>query len=183
MSSTRVSDEHEPFGRPPEPLGFPYEAPLRGVPGALLTVRSDAFDEHAPLPPRLSRPGGNVSPPLAWSGVPDTAEELILLCEDPDAPGDEPFLHWLVTGIDPHTAGVGEGRVPPGAREWPNGFGETGWSGPQPPVGDGPHRYVFRLFAVDAPLDLPAHPDPADVHRALAGHELAGAATVGTFAR
>ncbi|GGK19836.1 PEBP family protein [Pilimelia terevasa] len=164
-------------------VAFPYESPPPGVPGSRLTVRSGAFPDNGALPDHLSRRGGNVSPPLAWDGVPDTAEELILLCEDPDAPGPQPFLHWLVTGIDPRTSGIPEGEVPAGAREWPNGYGETGWGGPQPPVGDGPHRYYFRLIAVDAPLDLPAEPHVDDVERALAGHALAGAATVGMFAR
>ena len=65
-----------------------------------LALRSTAFADHGEIPQRFSRADGNVSPPLEWSGVPDTAEELLLLCEDPDAPGG-PFLHWLVTGIDP----------------------------------------------------------------------------------
>ncbi|HEX5741291.1 MAG TPA: YbhB/YbcL family Raf kinase inhibitor-like protein [Pilimelia sp.] len=148
-----------------------------------LRLRSSAFSDHDLMPLRLSREGGNTSPPLEWDGVPDTAEELVLMCEDPDAPGAAPFLHWLVTGIDPRSRGVAEGQTPPGGREWPNDYGEAGWGGPRPPRGDDPHRYVFRVVAVDEPLALPENPESPDVHRALEGHELAGAVTVGTFAR
>jgi Raf kinase inhibitor-like YbhB/YbcL family protein len=147
-----------------------------------ITLRSPAFSDHELMPERLSRRGGNISPPLQWSDVPDDASELVLLCEDPDAPG-EPFLHWLVTGIDPATGGVGEGEAPASGREWPNDFGAVGWGGPQPPVGDDPHRYFFRLYAVSGPLRLPARPRVGDVPGAVSGQELASGTLVGRFAR
>jgi Raf kinase inhibitor-like YbhB/YbcL family protein len=147
-----------------------------------VTLRSSAFNDHDLMPERLSKLGGNASPPLEWSGVPDDAAELVLLCEDPDA-GAEPFLHWLVTGIDPATSEVAEGRVPPNGREWTNGFGTTGWGGPQPPKGDAPHRYFFHLYAVSEPLDLPAQPRATEVRQAAEKHELASGTLVGTFAR
>jgi Raf kinase inhibitor-like YbhB/YbcL family protein len=147
-----------------------------------IQMRSTGFNDHDLMPDRISRTGGNMSPELEWSGVPDTAEELVLLVEDPDT-GPTPFLHWLVTGIDSAAGGVGEGQVPARGREWPNDFGETGWAGPQPPRGDNPHRYFFRLYAIDQPLDLPERPQVPDVHRALAGRELASGVLVGTFGR
>lgn len=148
-----------------------------------IQLRSQAFNDHALIPERLSRQGGNTSPPLRWEGVPPEAEELVLLCEDPDAPGAEPFLHWLVTGIDPSDGEVAEGSVPSGGREWANGFGEPGWGGPQPPKGDDPHRYFFRLYAVSEPPDLPPDPTAGDVHRAVEKHEVASGNLVGRFAR
>jgi Raf kinase inhibitor-like YbhB/YbcL family protein len=147
-----------------------------------LEMRSSAFNDHDLMPGRLSKPGGNVSPPLQWSGVPGGAEELVLLCEDQDSVG-EPFLHWLVTGIDPAAGGVGEGKTPPGGQEWTNGFGTTGWGGPQPPVGDSPHRYFFRLYAVSRPLDQPDPPLAAEVRRAAEQRQLASGTLVGAFAR
>lgn len=147
-----------------------------------LMLRSSAFNDHDLMPERLSKMGGNVSPPLEWSGVPENTTELILLCEDHDA-GSEPFLHWLVTGIDPVIGGMPEGQTPVGGQEWPNGFGGTGWAGPQPPRGDDPHRYFFRLYAVAGFLDLPTHPHANDVHQATAGHERASGTLVGRFAR
>ena len=109
--------------------------------------------------------------------------ELVLLCEDPDAPA-EPFVHWLVTGIDPAADGVDEGETPAGGREWANGFGERGWGGPQPPVGDQPHHYVFHLYAVADPVRLPTKPSADDVHRQVERASLlASAITVGTYSR
>jgi hypothetical protein len=147
-----------------------------------LSLHSPAFGDRDRMPTHLSRQGGNVSPPLRWSDPPAGTRELVLLCEDPDA-GPEPFLHWLVTGIDPAGGALGEGELPPGGRAWRNGFGGTGWAGPQPPVGDGPHRYVFRLYALSRPPELPSRPGVSDVRRAVAGRELASGTLVGTFAR
>ena len=76
-----------------------------------IMLRSTAFNDHDLIPGRFSRQGGNVSPPLEWSQVPDSAGELVLIVEDPDA-GKTPFLHWLVTGISPGSGGVAEGGVP-----------------------------------------------------------------------
>ncbi|MDO3703332.1 YbhB/YbcL family Raf kinase inhibitor-like protein [Micromonospora sp. C28SCA-DRY-2] len=147
-----------------------------------IMMRSPAFNDHDRLPDRVSRDGGNVSPPLEWSRVPDSAVELVLLVEDPDA-GKTPFLHWLVTGIARNSDGSPEGGVPLGGREWPNGFGELGWGGPQPPRGDDPHRYFFRLYALQRPLELPDAPQVPDVYRALTDKEFASGTMVGTYAR
>ncbi|MFJ8582080.1 YbhB/YbcL family Raf kinase inhibitor-like protein [Micromonospora sp. NPDC093277] len=145
-------------------------------------LRSTAFNDHDMLPGRFSREGGNVSPPLEWSQVPDSAEELILFVEDPDA-GKTPFLHWLVTGISPHSNGVPEGGVPLGGREWPNSFGATGWGGPHPPQHEDPHRYFFRLYALERPLELPDVPQVTDVRQSLTDREIASGTMVGTFYR
>ncbi|MEV0156266.1 YbhB/YbcL family Raf kinase inhibitor-like protein [Micromonospora sp. NPDC050686] len=147
-----------------------------------IMLRSTAFTDHDLLPGRFAQDGGNVSPPLQWSDVPDPAEELVLVVEDPDA-GRAPFLHWLVTGIAPDSTGVAEGAVPQGGREWPNAAGGTGWSGPLPPRGEEAHRYFFRLYAVNRPLELPPSPQAADVHEALAGRELGSGTMVGTYRR
>lgn len=147
-----------------------------------IMLRSTAFNDHDLLPGRFSRDGGNVSPPLEWSQVPDAADELILIVEDPDG-GKTPFLHWLVTGISPRSGGVAEGAVPEGGREWPNSFGTTGWGGPHPPLHEDPHRYFFRLYALERPLDLPEAPQATDVHRALTDKEIASGTMVGTYYR
>lgn len=148
----------------------------------LLYVRSVAFNDHDLMPDRMSRDGGNVSPPLEWSAVPEETTELVLLVEDPDA-GRTPSLHWLVTGIDPTSRGMAEGEVPAGGREWINSYGATGWGGPRPPLGDDPHRYFFRLYAIDRPLNLPERPQVLDVHRAMETREVASGNMVATFGR
>jgi Raf kinase inhibitor-like YbhB/YbcL family protein len=147
-----------------------------------LQLRSSAFSDHDLMPDRLSMLGGNVSPPLSWSGVPADAAELLLVVEDPDAV-QPPFIHWLVLGIDPGTTGVPEGGVPARGRQLPNGFGDTHWTGPRPPKGDPPHRYFFRLYAVDEPIRISQTPTAAEVHEAVSGHERASGTLVGTFGR
>lgn len=149
---------------------------------ASIDLRSPAFSDNDLIPGRHAHDRDNVSPALQWSGVPDGTAELVLLCEDPDAPSGT-FLHWLVTGIEPAATGVAEGQVPRGGREWTNGFGESGWAGPQPPVGDRAHRYFFRLYALPRPVRLPADPGIADVHRAVDDAALASGTTVGLYQR
>ena len=147
-----------------------------------IELRSSAFNDHDLMPERFSRSDGNVSPPLEWSAPPEGTEELVLLCEDAEGrPG--PFLHWLVTGIDPRTTGVAEDHVPEGGQEGPNDWGSTGWDGPQPPKGDEPHRYFFHLYAVAEPLDLGPRPTAEEARRAAERRALASGTMVGLFAR
>jgi Raf kinase inhibitor-like YbhB/YbcL family protein len=147
-----------------------------------MELRSSAFNDHDLMPDRFSRPGGNVSPPLQWSAAPEGTAELVLLCEDPDSAG-EPFLHWLVTEIDPNITEVAEGAPPEGGREWPNGFGFKGWGGPQPAKGDDPHRYFFHLYALGSQLDLREPPSAESARRAAEAREIASGTMVGLFAR
>ena len=114
-----------------------------------MEITSSAFSEGDTVPVRFTCDGDDVSPPLAWSGVPDGAAELRLSIRDPDAPSGT-FTHWLVTGVDPTVSEVREGAVPAGGREQENGFGRAGYGGPCPPPGRGAHRYVFRIEALDA---------------------------------
>ncbi|GAA5196092.1 YbhB/YbcL family Raf kinase inhibitor-like protein [Rugosimonospora acidiphila] len=149
---------------------------------ASIQLDSPAFGNHDEIPARYAHTGENISPPLRWSGLPESATELILLCEDPDAPSTT-FLHWLVTGIDPASNGVSEGQIPRGGQEWPNGFGEPGWGGPQPPPGDPAHRFVFHLYALGQPIQLPDQPSAYDVHRHVDEAAVASGTTVGLFQR
>lgn len=146
-----------------------------------IELRSTAFTDHSPIPARYAHDRDNVSPPLSWSGVPDDAAELLLLCEDPDAPVGT-FVHWLVTGIPPEDGGVDAGE-PPRGHALANGFGERGWGGPQPPVGDGAHRYFFRLYALPEPVSLPGGATAEDVHRVVDKAQLASGTVVGMYQR
>lgn len=156
-------------------------APLAPPPGEI-TLRSPAFGDHDFIPPRFTRAGDNAVPPLQWSRPPSGTVELELLCEDIDAPGGS-FTHWVVTGIPARAFGIENGTVPAGAAEGPNDFRECGWGGPMPPVGDRPHRYVFRLFAVDTPLRLGQATSAERLRAAIEGHEVATGTLVGLFAR
>jgi Raf kinase inhibitor-like YbhB/YbcL family protein len=151
------------------------------MPGEI-ELRSAAFSDHTPIPNRYSYEGGNLSPPLEWDGIPDGTAELVLLCEDPDAPSGT-FTHWVVTNISPSATGVAEGTLPKGATPGRNGFGKLGWGGPRPPVGEDPHRYFFRLCAADAPLRLGEGATAEKVHAALGRHTLAQGTLVGLFSR
>lgn len=148
---------------------------------AELELHSPAFEDHGMMPRRMSARAENLRPPLRWSEPPPGTEQLVLLCEDQDSPG-QPFLHWLVTEIDPSARGTEEGAEPPGGLEWPNQLGTVGWSGPAPPPGDDPHRYVFRLYAMPHPPRLPHRLRSFDVHRALDNEALATGTLVGRFA-
>jgi Raf kinase inhibitor-like YbhB/YbcL family protein len=147
-----------------------------------IELKSAAFTDHTVIPHRYAKDGENVSPPLTWSGVPDGTAELALLCEDPDAPSGN-FVHWLVTGIDPGSGGVGTGETPPGGTPRTNGYREQGWGGPQPPVGDAAHRYFFRLYALPEPLSLPDGATAEEVHRAVDERQLASGTIVGLYQR
>ncbi|MGH3016513.1 MAG: YbhB/YbcL family Raf kinase inhibitor-like protein, partial [Gaiellaceae bacterium] len=107
-------------------------------------LTSEAFASGQPIPQKYSCEGEDVSPPLAWSGVPEGTASLALVVDDPDAQGGT-FTHWLAWGIDPAAGGLGEGEGAP--VEGQNDFGQAGWRGPCPPPGHGPHRYFFRLHA------------------------------------
>jgi Raf kinase inhibitor-like YbhB/YbcL family protein len=144
--------------------------------------RTGAFHDHTLIPSQYSYEGANASPPLEWRGIPKSARELVLLCEDPDAPSGT-FTHWVVTNISPRATGVAEGGIPDGGVLGRNGFGELGWGGPRPPIGDDPHRYFFRLYAADAPLGLAEGATAEQLHHALDGHTLERGTLVGLFGR
>lgn len=132
-----------------------------------IVVSSPAFSYGDEVPQRFTCDGAGVSPALEFAGVPDGTAELALLVEDPDAPGGT-FTHWVMWGINPGQASVGEGEVPAGAVQGTNDFGRLGYGGPCPPPGP-PHRYVFTVFALSGPLDLPAGVSAGNLKRAMAG--------------
>jgi Raf kinase inhibitor-like YbhB/YbcL family protein len=171
---------------PPRPHGERAGGPLGGGGGApdagSIQIRSMAFSGHTMIPDRYSYEGGNTSPPLEWSDVPAGAEELVLVCEDPDAPTGT-FTHWVVTGIPANVTAIEEGALPEGAVAGRNGFDKSGWGGPRPPIGDEPHRYFFRVYAVDRPLALGENATAEEVRAAVDGHVLGSGTLVGLFGR
>jgi Raf kinase inhibitor-like YbhB/YbcL family protein len=148
-----------------------------------LTLRSPAFESGAPIPARFDHERGDLSPALSWEGVPAGTVGLVLLVDDPDAPVEGSFVHWVLYNMDPARQGIAEGEVPAEAAAGANGFGRSGYLGPAPPRGDGPHRYVFRLLAVDEPVSLRGLPSYQDVEAAVTGHTLGEARLVGTYQR
>jgi Raf kinase inhibitor-like YbhB/YbcL family protein len=143
-------------------------------------LNSPAFQDGAAIPEAFSHESGDESPPLMWDGVPDGTRELVVLVDDPDAPIEGSFVHWVCYGIDPQRTALAAGEQPAEARSGENGFGGAGYLGPAPPPGPA-HHYTFRLLALADPLSLDAGATYADVEAACAGHVLAEARLIGTF--
>jgi Raf kinase inhibitor-like YbhB/YbcL family protein len=142
-----------------------------------LTLTSTAFENDSTVPREFTCDGANVSPPLAWTGVPAGTESLVLVVDDPDANG---FVHWIVLDL-PGVDGQLPKDVPAESgtpQQGTNGFGKTGWGGPCPPSGS--HHYRFTLTALSARLGLDGHPDGDAVRAALsaAGSKVIGQATL-----
>ena len=147
-----------------------------------MQLRSPVLSDQATIERKYTCEGGDVSPPLSWSGVPRDARSFTLMVDDPDAPSGD-FLHWMVFDLPATTTELPEGGpLPKGAHTGRNDFGKTGYGGPCPPPGK-PHRYFFRLYALDNTLDLPNNASREDVEHAMEGHILDKAELFGTFGR
>lgn len=145
-----------------------------------IDVTSPAFREGGTIPVEHTCDGDDVPPPLALSGVPAEADEILVVVEDPDAPGGT-FTHWLVWGLPPDLERL-ERPLPEGATEGRNDFDEDGWRGPCPPPEDDEHRYRFHVYALDAPLALRPGASAEDVREALEG-VVADGVLVGRYGR
>jgi Raf kinase inhibitor-like YbhB/YbcL family protein len=148
---------------------------------ALLRLSSPHFRDGEPIPEQFSKDGGNAIPTLEWNAPPEGTVELVILCDDPDTPVGT-WVHWVAAGIDPQTRRI-EGELPAGSVEGGNDFKESGYGGPQPPPGDGVHRYFFHIYALRAPSGLSAGATADDLRRAVVGNELARGVLIGTFER
>jgi hypothetical protein len=153
-----------------------------GLPPAI-EVRSIAFEPNAALPISCSIDGVGAPPPLTWQGAPETSQSIVLICEDPDAPALEPYLHWLVFGM-PGSAVELDAQTQHEYRLGENSKSEAGFTPAAPPPGHGLHHYHFQVFAVDTPLlHLKAGSSRGDVIDAMKGHVLAWGELVGTYQR
>jgi Raf kinase inhibitor-like YbhB/YbcL family protein len=145
-----------------------------------LQLHSPAFAADKPIPVEYTCEGADRSPPLAWSGVPDGAVTLLVTCDDPDAPRGT-FHHWAVFNIPAERDALSAGE--PAPDEAINDFGRRGYGGPCPPRGHRPHRYVFRLAALNGRIDAPAGVRAGEVARLAAPLEIASASFTATFGR
>ena len=143
------------------------------------TLTSSAFADGGRIPRRFTCDGDDERPPLAWDAPPAGTRGLLLVVEDPDAPGGT-FLHELAWGLAPGLRALPAGK--PAPSEGRNGFGTTGWRGPCPPPGP-EHRYVFRLIALDRPVDAAPGAARAEVEPQVAAHALGEARLVGRYGR
>jgi len=164
------------------------EAP--GKPTMEIRLSSTAFAGGQAMPVQYTGDGRNISPPLAWSGLPEGTEQLALIVDDPDAPRPKPWVHWVVYRIPATATGLDEAVAPGpgipglgGAMQGKNTSGSVGYRGPAPPKGHGIHHYHFKLYALDAELDLPAGADKETLLAAMEGHILGRGDLVGTYQR
>jgi Raf kinase inhibitor-like YbhB/YbcL family protein len=149
-------------------------------------VTSSAFTEPLRIPVKYTCDGENMSPPLKWSGVRQDAKSIALISDDPDAPVTT-WVHWVLYGLPPDVTELAEG-VPTtdvlasGARQGINDFKQVGYGGPCPSPGS-PHRYFFKVYALDTEVGLDAGATKSDLLRAMKGHILAEGQLMGTYQR
>ena len=148
-----------------------------------LSTTTFAPGGRIPLP--CTCDGSDFSPDLEWEGAPAGTLSFALVVDDPDAPGGT-WVHWLAYNIPAPAFRLAaklprEAEHPSGLKQGTNSWGRIGYSGPCPPAGE--HRYVFRLHALDAVLDLPGGADRNELEAAMAGHVLDSAELVGTYSR
>jgi Raf kinase inhibitor-like YbhB/YbcL family protein len=152
-----------------------------------LSLTSSAFANGGAIPKHYTCEGADVSPPLAWSGLPAGTKSLALVVDDPDAPDPKApkmtWVHWVLYNIPPMAGGLPEAvspdALPRGAEQGLNDWKRTGYRGPCPPIGR--HRYVHKLYALDAVLADLKTPTKAKLLEAMQGHVLAQAELIGTY--
>ena len=148
-----------------------------------MILKSYSFREGGDIPRTFTCDGTNMSPSLAIEDVPKEVQSLALIMDDPDATRGISFTHWLVWNIPPKTTEFGEGEAPRGAVEGRNDFGSEGYGGPCPPRGAKPHRYMFKLYALDKILDIAKNSGKNGLERAMEGHILEQATLMGMYSR
>lgn len=154
-----------------------------------MSLTSKAFSAGAAIPKLYTCDGTNISPPLAWSGLPPQTKSLALIVDDPDAPDpaapERTWVHWVLYNIPPTTSSLTQGihsaELPRGATQGRNDWARTGYGGPCPPIGR--HRYFHTLYALDAPLPALGAATKAQVLHAMQGHIIGQAELIGLYQR
>jgi Raf kinase inhibitor-like YbhB/YbcL family protein len=147
-----------------------------------IEVHSIAFNDDTDLPISCTADGVGAPPPLAWHGAPEAAKSMVVICEDPDAPALEPFLHWLVYGM-PGVAQELDAQSQHIYRLGKNSRDQVGFTPAAPPAGHGVHHYHFQVFALDTAIELSAAAERDAVIDAMKGHVLGWGELVGTYQR
>ncbi len=143
-----------------------------------MEIMSPAFEDEGLIPGKYTCDGEDVNPPLKIDAVPDGAESLALIMDDPDAPSGT-FVHWVVWNIDPGVSEIEADSVP--GEQGLNSFKKTDYGGPCPPSGT--HRYYFKLYALDTTLDLGSDTTKGKLENAIEGHVIAQTQVMGKYSR
>ncbi len=152
-----------------------------------MLLTSTAFTHNEEIPSLYTCDERDVSPPLAWKDVPETAKSLVLIVDDPDAPDPKApkmtWIHWVLYNIPPNVDNlkqdVTSSDLPLGTLEGMNSWKRTGYGGPCPPIGR--HRYFHKLYALDEVLPDLKNPTKAKLEAQMSGHIIATAELVGTY--
>ncbi len=160
--------------------------PSKGGATMSLKLSSTAFEAGAAIPRKFTCDGPDVSPALAWSELPAGTQSLALIMDDPDAPVGT-WVHWVLYDLPATTRELPENapkqeELSSGARQGRNDFRRVGYGGPCPPPGPA-HRYFFKLYALDAKLNLKPGAAKAEVEKAMQGHILAQGELIGRYKR
>jgi hypothetical protein len=171
-------------------FSFIFLLVCRGGIAMTFSLTSSAFDNGGTIPQKFTADGTDISPALKWSDPPAGTKSFALIMDDPDAPPGT-WVHWVIYDIPPDARGLEEGvekkeTLKNGAKQglvWGvDSFNRVGYFGPSPPPGK-PHRYYFKLYALDAPLNLPPKATKFDLEKAMKGHILAEAQWMGKYGR
>jgi Raf kinase inhibitor-like YbhB/YbcL family protein len=151
-----------------------------------LSITSTAFSEGQPIPQKFTCQGSDISPPLVWTNAPADTKSFALIMDDPDAPVGT-WVHWVLYDLPANTTGLPEDVaktqvIANGAKQGLNTWPRLGYGGPCPPPGK-PHRYFFKLYALDRMLDLKPGATKKDLLKAMEGHVLAEGQLMGTYQR
>ena len=154
--------------------------------GRAMQISTKSFSSGGEVPKRYTCDGADLSPQLAWGDAPAGTQSLALIVDDPDAPRGA-FTHWVAYDLPPRTRELAEdapqaSQLPGGGSQGRNDFGKIGYNGPCPPPGK-PHRYFFRLFALDKTLGLKPGASRKEVESAMQGHVLAQGEVMGRYGR
>ena len=150
-----------------------------------IEIKSTAFKEGEPIPNRYTCTDVNVSPKLQWENIPDAAESIAVICEDPDAHSGT-WSHWVLFNL-PHDCRelpewvMEREELENGARQGMNDFGTVGYRGPCPPGGT--HRYYFKVYALDTRINLPSLIKRQELLDAMEGHILDEGQLMGVYSR
>ena len=152
----------------------------------MFSLTSSDFQNDADIPNRFTCDSADISPELAWTNPPEGARSFALITDDPDAPSGT-FTHWVLFNIPAAAHNLPQNvskvdELPDGSRQGRNGFRKIGYGGPCPPPSK-PHRYFFKLYALDAMLDLKPGATKEEVEQAMHGHVLATAELIGKYHR
>ena len=151
-----------------------------------IIITSTAFEPETAIPKRYTGDCEDISPPLHWSEPPSGTKSIALICDDPDAPRHT-WSHWVLFNLPPTVRELKEGvpttaTLDNGARQGKNDSGDLGYGGPAPPKGK-PHRYYFKLYALDDVLNLPTGVKQDELEAAMTGHILDEGQLMGTYQR